>query len=84
MRGFAFQVTDDDVMNVLLRYSTDLVNPTDESLPTLCARVFESLDNSDFAEIESEAVNGGDEMDDQVDAAYLCMANILRQRGFLR
>ena len=61
--GYAFQITEEDIGNVLsLKFS---INATDDEENT----IYELL-NDEMDRIENVALNGGDSLDEQVDAAY--------------
>jgi hypothetical protein len=67
----AFEITSDDVANVLNL-------PCDDPRVEIC---FNSLDDEDFARIESDALCG-DDMDEQTNYAYTSIREILSEKGF--
>jgi hypothetical protein len=67
----AFEITPDDVANVLNL-------PCDDPRVAIC---FDSLDDGDFGRIENDALCG-DDMDEQTNYAYTSIREILSDKGF--
>lgn len=77
--NFAFEVTEDDVANVLSSNALAVANTQGKSFAEMAAELFSDLD---FELIEQAAL-GADDFDEQVDSANDEIARQLREMGVL-
>jgi len=72
MTGMAFQITTDDIENVLSRLN---VKASKEDVK----KVFNLLDGDSWR-VEKAALNGGTELEEQTESAYDEIEQVLRER----
>lgn len=81
----AFQITDEDVCNVLRQNWTKVANTNGLSFEAYAEALFEDLDPEDFYAIEATALAGGDDiLEEQLPAAYEELRTILVRDGVLK
>lgn len=81
----AFQITDEDVCNVLRQNWTKVADTKGLSFEAYAEVLFEDLSAEDFDAIEAAALAGGDDIiDEQLPAAYEELRTILVRDGVLK
>lgn len=81
----AFQITDEDVCNVLRQNWTKVADTKGLSFEAYAEVLFEGLNIEDFDAIEAAALAGGDDIiDEQLPAAYEELRTILVRDGVLK
>lgn len=80
MTCFAFQITIDDVENVLRSYSLRVANSNGQSFERMAEELIDELDHE---RIEREALAASTELDEQTTAAYEAIKNNLVELGVL-
>lgn len=76
----AFQVTEDDIENVLQDYALRVSDTQGKSFETMAA---ELLGEIDCERVEKAALKAGTELDEQTSAAYQEIKTILTEIGVL-
>lgn len=76
----AFQITDEDILNVLHQYSMRVTNTRGQSFETMASELIEEIDH---ARIEKAALASGCELDQQTQGAFDEIKNILVEIGVL-
>ncbi|MHB8409562.1 MAG: hypothetical protein ACYDHY_15970 [Acidiferrobacterales bacterium] len=79
----AFEITEEDIKNVLRTHAQRIVNPDGESFDTKAMKVYAELSDSDLARAAQAALESGTEMDEQTQGACLAIEAILVERGIL-
>jgi len=79
----AFEITEDDVENVLRANSLKVTNTHGKSFAAMASELYGELVDVDFGRIEREALAAGDDLDAQTDGAYAALLEILIERGVL-
>lgn len=81
----AFQITDEDVCNVLRQNWTKVADTKGLSFEAYAEVLFENLGVDDFDAIEAAALAGGDDLiEEQLPAAYEALRTILVREGVLK
>lgn len=76
----AFQITQDDVENVLQSHSLRVINQSGQSFSSLAA---ELIDEIDANRVEKAALNSSPDLDEQTAAAHSEIKDILCELGVL-
>lgn len=76
----AFQITEEDIANVLHQHSMRVMNTRGESFETMASALIEEIDH---ARIEKAALASGCELDHQTQGAFDEIKNILVEIGVL-
>lgn len=80
MSGMAFGIGDEDIENVLSRHWARVANTGGKSFGDIAAELFPLID---AGAVEKAALDGGTELDEQVEAAYADIERQLVERGVL-
>lgn len=80
MTCFAFQITSDDVENVLRDYSLRVTNTNGQSFEHMAEELIDELDHE---RIERAALAASTDFDEQTTAAYEAIKNNLVELGVL-
>lgn len=81
----AFQITNEDVCNVLRQNWTKVADTKGLSFEAYAEVLFEDLSPEDFGAIEAAALAGGDDIiEEQLPAAYEELRTILVRDGVLK
>lgn len=81
----AFQITDEDICNVLRQNWSKVADTQGKSFATYAEQVFEDFSSEDFFAIEAAALAGGDDiLEEQLPAAYAEIRRILVRDGILK
>ena len=81
----AFEITDEDVCNVLRQNWTKVADTKGLSFEAYADVLFNDLGPEDFDAIEEAALAGGDDLlEEQLPAAYEELRNILVREGVLK
>lgn len=81
--NYAFEVTPEDIENVLRQNSLRVTNSNGISFETMAEDIHDSLSQAEFNQIASAALDCGDDLTAQTDGAYAHIRSILVQRGIL-
>lgn len=76
----AFQITEDDIENVLHAYSLRVTNTHGKSFETMASELISEIDHG---RVEKAALNSGTELDVQTNGAYEEIKDILVEIGVL-
>lgn len=76
----AFQITDEDILNVLHEYSMRVLNTQGQSFETMASELIEEIDH---ARIERAALASGCELDQQSQGAFDEIHTILVELGVM-
>lgn len=79
----AFELSEDDVANVLQQNAAQVANSGGRTFAQLAEEIFDNWDAGDIGRIEAAALTG-DDLDDQTDAAYAEIRVILVEQGILK
>lgn len=80
---YAFEVTQDDIENVLRQNSHRVANSKGIPFETLAEDLFDALTPEDLDRIAGAALDMGDDLEEQTDGAYEEIRLLLVQRGVL-
>lgn len=80
MTCFAFQITSDDVENVLRDYSLRVTNTNGKSFEQMAEELIDELDHE---RIERAALAASTDLDEQTTASYEAIKNNLVELGVL-
>lgn len=76
----AFQITEEDIENVLRNYSLRVTDTQGKSFETMAAVL---IDEIDHARVEKAALNSGCDLDEQTQGAYDEIKKVLVELGVL-
>lgn len=76
----AFQISEEDIENVLRDYSLRVTNAQGQSFETMASELINEIDH---ARVEKAALDGGDDIDDQTQAAYNEIHKNLVEQGVI-
>lgn len=79
----AFEVTEDDIENVLRRHAVKVANTQGKSFALMANELYADLADVDFGRIERAALNAGVELSVQTEGAYAEIRDLLVDRGVL-
>lgn len=79
----AFEITEDDIENVLRANSLKVANTNGKSFAAMASELYGELVDVDFGRIERAALASGVDLDAQTDGAYAAIRAILVERGVL-
>lgn len=79
--GYAWEVTEQDIEDVLRDNSLHVANSAGATLAQMAENIFGAID---CARVSSAALNGGDDMDSQVEASHREIRAILVETGVLK
>lgn len=79
----AFEISEDDVANVLRQNAVQVADAGGRSFDQLAEKIFDDWDGGDIRRIEAAALSG-DDLDEQTDAAYAEIRVILVEQGILK
>lgn len=83
--SYGFEITAEDVFNVLHANKDQLINPHKMALTTLAEASFEEMVVLNQTQlIESAALDSATELDAQTEAAYVEIRKILVEQGLLK
>jgi hypothetical protein len=80
MATTAFQITEDDIENVLRSYSLRVSNTQGKSFSEMAAELIDEIDHD---RVEMSALNSSTELEQQTQGAYEEIKNILVEIGVL-
>lgn len=84
MAHTAFQITEEDIENVLRANLPRLASGRDADLTQLAEEVYESLNDEDFGRMERAALVAGTDLDEQTAGAYEELTVLLERDGWLK
>jgi len=79
---YAFEITSEDFENVLRQNALRVANSEGKPFGLMAEDLFEELQDR-LPELEAAALEGGDDLDAQTDAAYAAIAQMLEDQGVL-
>lgn len=82
--AMAFGITEEDITNVLRQNAAQVANSNGVPFDIMGEQIFNDWTDLEFDRVAKSALDGGVEMDDQVDAAYAEIRAILVEQGTLK
>lgn len=82
--AMAFGITEEDITNVLRQNAAQVANSNGVPFDIMGEQIFNDWTDLEFDRVAKSALDGGVDMDDQVDAAYAEIRAILVEQGTLK
>lgn len=82
--AMAFGITEEDITNVLRQNAAQVANSNGVPFDIMGEQIFNDWTDLEFDRVAKSALDGGVEMDDQVEAAYAEIRAILVEQGTLK
>ena len=82
--AMAFGITEEDITNVLRQNAAQVANSNGVPFDIMGEQIFNDWTDLEFDRVAQSALDGGVEMDDQVEAAYAEIRAILVEQGTLK
>lgn len=82
--SMAFGITEEDITTVLRQNAVQVANSNGDPFDIMGEQIFNDWTDLEFDRVAKAALDGGVEMDDQVEAAYAEIRDILVEQGILK
>ena len=82
--SMAFGITEEDITTVLRQNAVQVANSNGVPFDIMGEQIFNDWTDLEFDRVAKAALDGGVEMDDQVEAAYAEIRDILVEQGILK
>lgn len=82
--SMAFGITEEDIATVLRQNAAQVANSNGVPFDIMGEQIFNDWTDLEFDRVAKAALDGGVEMDDQVEAAYAEIRDILIEQGILK
>lgn len=82
--SMAFGITEEDITTVLRQNAVQVANSNGVPFDIMGEQIFNDWTDLEFDRVAKAALDGGVEMDDQVEAAYAEIRDILVEQGVLK